>query len=92
MYEVIREDGSVAENLSEGERNFIAFLYFYHQVRGSMTGEELKEKIVVIDDPVSSMDSTALFLVSALLFLTGTIWWWGSRRLADPVNDPQERS
>ena len=35
---------------------------------------------------------TALFLVSALLFLTGTIWWWGSRRLADPVNDPQERS
>ena len=28
VYEVIREDGSVAENLSEGERNFIAFLYF----------------------------------------------------------------
>lgn len=67
VYEVIREDGSVAENLSEGERNFIAFLYFYHQVRGSMSGEELKEKIVVIDDPVSSMDSTALFLVSAIV-------------------------
>ena len=67
VYEVIREDGSVAENLSEGERNFIAFLYFYHQVRGSMTSEELKEKIVVIDDPVSSMDNTALFLVSAIV-------------------------
>ena len=67
VYEVIREDGSIAENLSEGERNFIAFLYFYHQVRGSMTSEELKEKIVVIDDPVSSMDSTALFLVSAIV-------------------------
>ena len=67
VYEVIREDGSVAENLSEGERNFIAFLYFYHQVRGSMSSEELKEKIVVIDDPVSSMDSTALFLVSAIV-------------------------
>lgn len=67
VYEVIREDGSVAENLSEGERNFIAFLYFYHQVRGSINGEELKEKIVVIDDPVSSMDSTALFLVSAIV-------------------------
>ena len=25
----VREDGSVAENLSEGERNFIAFLYFF---------------------------------------------------------------
>lgn len=67
VYEVIRGDGSIAENLSEGERNFIAFLYFYHQVRGSMNGEELKEKIVVIDDPVSSMDSTALFLVSAIV-------------------------
>ncbi len=67
VYEVIREDGSVAEKLSEGERNFIAFLYFYHQVRGSMSSEELKEKIVVIDDPVSSMDSTALFLVSAIV-------------------------
>lgn len=67
MYEVIREDGSIAENLSEGERNFIAFLYFYHQVRGSMSSEVLKEKIVVIDDPVSSMDSTALFLVSAIV-------------------------
>ena len=67
VYEVIREDGSIAENLSEGERNFIAFLYFYHQVRGSMSSEELKEKIVVIDDPVSSMDSTALFLVSEIV-------------------------
>lgn len=67
VYEVIREDGSIAENLSEGKRNFIAFLYFYHQVRGSMSSEVLKEKIVVIDDPVSSMDSTALFLVSAIV-------------------------
>ncbi len=67
VYEVVRENGKVAENLSEGERNFIAFLYFYHRVRGSMSSEELKEKIVVIDDPVSSMDSTALFLVSAIV-------------------------
>lgn len=67
VYEIVRENGTVAENLSEGERNFIAFLYFYHKVRGSMNSEELKEKIVVIDDPVSSMDSTALFIVSAIV-------------------------
>lgn len=67
VYEVIRDDGSVAEDLSEGERNFIAFLYFYNRVQGSMSGEKLKEKIVVIDDPVSGMDSNALFLVSALV-------------------------
>lgn len=67
VYEVIREDGNVASNLSEGERNFIAFLYFYHLVRGSRNDSEFKDKIVVIDDPVSSMDSTALFLVSSIV-------------------------
>ncbi len=66
-YEVIRPDGTIAEKLSEGERNFIAFLYFYHLVRGSLSSEAVKDKIVVIDDPVSSMDSGALFIVSALV-------------------------
>jgi wobble nucleotide-excising tRNase len=67
-YEVIREDGKVAEHLSEGERNFIAFLYFYHLVRGSQSETDSgKDKIVVIDDPVSSMDSSSLFIVSALV-------------------------
>ena len=68
VYEVVRPDGNIAENLSEGERNFIAFLYFYHQVKGSDNpdGSQL-DKIVVIDDPVSSMDSSALFIVSALV-------------------------
>ncbi|SJZ94332.1 Wobble nucleotide-excising tRNase [Pilibacter termitis] len=68
VYEVIRQDGRVAENLSEGERNFIAFLYFYHLVHGSPTDDGTnRDKIVVIDDPVSSMDSGALFIVSALV-------------------------
>ena len=69
-YEVIRdkhEQDGPAKGLSEGERNFIAFLYFYHQVRGSMSSDVVKDKIVVIDDPVSSMDSTALFIVSAIV-------------------------
>lgn len=68
VYEVVRPDGTIAENLSEGERNFIAFLYFYHQIKGSESADGgQKEKIVVIDDPVSSMDSSALFIVSALV-------------------------
>lgn len=48
VYEIVRENGKVAENLSEGERNFIAFLYFYHRVRGSMSSEELKEKSLLL--------------------------------------------
>jgi wobble nucleotide-excising tRNase len=68
-YEVIRQDGSVAKDLSEGERNFIAFLYFYHIVKGSVDGENDlgKDKIVVIDDPVSSMDSSVVFIVGTLV-------------------------
>ena len=68
VYKVVRPDGSIAETLSEGEKNFIAFLYFYYLVQGSETADEdAREKIVVIDDPVSSMDSNSLFIVSTLV-------------------------
>lgn len=68
VYEVIRFNGAVATNLSEGECNFIAFLYFYHLVKGSATEDGgVQDKIVVIDDPVSSMDSNSLFIVSSLV-------------------------
>lgn len=68
VYEVRRPDGTIADNLSEGEKNFIAFLYFYHLVHGSDSADgDTREKIVVIDDPVSSMDSGSLFIVSTLV-------------------------
>lgn len=68
VYEVRRPDGTIADNLSEGEKNFIAFLYFYHMVHGSESADgDTKDKIVVIDDPVSSMDSGSLFIVSTLV-------------------------
>jgi wobble nucleotide-excising tRNase len=68
IYQVMRDDGTPAANLSEGEKNYIAFLYFYHLVRGSDKPEtETRDKIVVIDDPVSSMDSNTLFMVSTLV-------------------------
>lgn len=65
-YEVIRTDTEqVADHLSEGEKNFIAFMYFQQQVFGKKTADDIKQKIVVIDDPVSSMDSSTLFVVGA---------------------------
>lgn len=68
-YVIIRDDGTIAnKGLSEGERNFIAFLYFYHKVWGRESAEaEFKDRIVLIDDPVSSMDSNSLFIVSSLI-------------------------
>lgn len=64
-YEVVRTStGKVAEDLSEGEKNFIAFLYFLQKVFGNESDQgDTREKIVVIDDPVSSMDSSTLFIV-----------------------------
>ena len=69
VYELIREtDEKIAKGLSEGERHFIAFLYFYHMVVGSQSDDgRTVNKIVVIDDPVSSMDSGSMFTVASLV-------------------------
>lgn len=68
-YKIIRPDGSDAkQTLSEGEYNFISFLYFYHLCYGSHTNSGIKRgKILVIDDPISSLDSNVLFIVSTLI-------------------------
>jgi len=58
----------VFKTLSEGEKNFISFLYFYQLCLGTEDLEEgSKKKILVIDDPVSSLDSQSLFVVSSLV-------------------------
>jgi wobble nucleotide-excising tRNase len=69
LYEIIRNDGSnAAKTLSEGEKSFITFLYFYHLIRGSISESGMTaDRIIVFDDPVSSLDSDVLFIVSALI-------------------------
>ena len=59
----------VFSSLSEGEKNFIAFLYFYWLCKGTDDQENKKgnKKIIVIDDPVSSLDSQALFVVITII-------------------------
>lgn len=55
----ISRNGTPAKNLSEGEKTAIAFLYFLKSLGDKSFS--LKDGIVVIDDPVSSLDSNALF-------------------------------
>lgn len=55
----ISRNGTPAKNLSEGERTAIAFLYFLKSLGDKSFS--LKDGIVIIDDPVSSLDSNALF-------------------------------
>lgn len=68
-YKLLRTDGSDAkETLSEGEKTFVTFLYFYHLLKGSDTESGMTtDRIVVIDDPVSSLDSDILFIVGSLI-------------------------
>ncbi|MFV9645191.1 MAG: AAA family ATPase [Desulfobacterales bacterium] len=68
-YKLIRTDGSEAKaTLSEGEKAFITFLYFYHLLKGSDSDSGVTtDRIVVFDDPVSSLDSDILFIVSSLI-------------------------
>jgi wobble nucleotide-excising tRNase len=55
----IERSGVRATNLSEGEKTAIAFLYFLKSLSG--TSFDLKNGVVVIDDPVSSLDANSLF-------------------------------
>jgi wobble nucleotide-excising tRNase len=51
--------GQPVSHLSEGERTAIAFLYFLKSLQDKTF--DMKNGIVVIDDPVSSLDANALF-------------------------------
>lgn len=70
-FRIIREDGScVEETLSEGEFSFLSFLYFYFMIVGTSNENQAdKKKAVVIDDPISSLDSNGLFYVAGLIDL-----------------------
>ena len=69
QYRILRSDGSNAKtSLSEGERSFVTFLYFYHLLRGSESSSGIAtDRVAVFDDPVSSLDSDILFVVSSLI-------------------------
>jgi len=56
---VIKRSGETASHLSEGEQTAIALLYFLRSLEDRSF--DLKRGVVVLDDPVSSLDANALF-------------------------------
>lgn len=50
----IRRNGKQAEHLSEGEQRSVALLYFLRDIESN--GAKLGKRIVIFDDPVSSID------------------------------------
>jgi len=61
----ILRGGNQAKNLSEGEKTAIAFAFFITRVQDGRT--PIKDTIVVIDDPISSLDANHLFNTYALI-------------------------
>lgn len=68
-YQMVRLNGQrVERTLSEGEKTVVTFLYFYHLLKGSVEKDSIEtDRVVVIDDPVSSLDGNALFMISHLV-------------------------
>jgi wobble nucleotide-excising tRNase len=62
---IIKRKDKIAKNLSEGEKTAIAFVYFTIHLKDQ--DFDLKDGIVVIDDPISSLDANSLFQAFAFL-------------------------
>lgn len=60
----LTRQGVVAKNLSEGEKTAIAFAFFLTKLQEV---KELKDVIVYIDDPISSLDSNHIFQVFSII-------------------------
>jgi Uncharacterized protein conserved in bacteria len=69
-YRIIRTESSNADfsSLSEGEKMIISFLYFCELCKGKRSASEASGKrIVVIDDPVSSLSHIYVYNVGQLI-------------------------
>lgn len=61
---ILKRNGEIAQNLSEGEKTAIAFSFFLCSLSQST---DLSKVIVYIDDPISSLDSNHIFQINAVI-------------------------
>jgi len=66
-YDIIRDDSENGHSthLSEGEKRAIAFIYFI--IKLEEKNNKIKDSIIVVDDPISSLDSNNLFQACSFL-------------------------
>ena len=70
LYRIVRENEnkSIFTTLSEGERTIISILYFIETCQGLLDKSSTnKKRIIVIDDPVSSLSNIYVFNIGRLL-------------------------
>ncbi len=70
FYKIVRGENQerIFHSLSEGEKMIISFLYFLELCRGKKGATETgKKKIIVIDDPISSLSHIYVFNIGRLI-------------------------
>lgn len=70
LYQISREGQTedIFPTLSEGEKMIISFLYFLELCNGKqLASEDEKKKIIVIDDPISSLSHVYIFNIGQLI-------------------------
>lgn len=72
FFQICRNNGVVSniyKTLSEGEKTLITFLYFLELCDGRLDSdnEDNKEKLIVIDDPISSLSHDYIYEISSLI-------------------------
>ncbi|WP_048257500.1 MULTISPECIES: AAA family ATPase [Pectobacterium] len=71
FFQIHRGDDNVEiyKTLSEGEKTIITFLYFLECCGGQLDGDEdnSKEKMIIIDDPISSLSHDYIYEISSLI-------------------------
>jgi len=65
-FQLVRKNGQVAKNLSDGERTAIAFSYFIIKLE-ELSSEKFKNSIVYIDDPISSLDGNHIYQITSAI-------------------------
>lgn len=61
----IEREGERAKHLSEGERTAIAFTYFISKMEEKEF--DIENSIIVVDDPISSLDTNALYAAGSFI-------------------------
>lgn len=82
---LVKRNGEIAENLSEGEKTAIALCFFIAKLKEDEN--RIEDNIIVFDDPISSLDSNHLFSACSyitnrcenakqIFFLTHNFWFF----------------
>lgn len=64
---ILKRGNTIAKNLSDGEKTAVAFSYFMVSLESIHQDGNLQNKLIFIDDPISSLDANHIAQVSSLI-------------------------